>query len=274
MEVNGSAACAVAMLGMPGFVVTAAGEYGDELELMIQTTETVTGCPRCGVVATAHGRRPHWVRDIPSSGRPVVLVWHKRIWRCDDEDCAQRTWSETSTEIRPKAVLTERARVWACRRVGADGESVEAVRRELGVGWSTVMRAVVEFGQPLVDDPARLARVTGLGVDETAFLAANARHHTSYVTGFVDLDTGRLLDVVPDRCAASVSGWLGAMCADWRDGIDVLALDPHAGYLKGLLAGFADRAGRGLEPPKIVVDHFYADVLIMSMSWRCAWSGA
>lgn len=32
-------------LGLPGFVVLAAGEYGGELELFIETTAAVTGCP-------------------------------------------------------------------------------------------------------------------------------------------------------------------------------------------------------------------------------------
>jgi hypothetical protein len=31
------------------------------------------------------------------------------------------------------------------------------------VGWWSVMRAVIELGTPLVDDPARLDAVTGLG---------------------------------------------------------------------------------------------------------------
>jgi hypothetical protein len=50
--------------------------------------------------------------------------------------------------------------------VGRDGDTVEAVRVELGVGWSTVMRAVREHGTPLVDDPDRLEGVSALGVEE------------------------------------------------------------------------------------------------------------
>lgn len=65
------------MLGMPGFVVLAAGEYGGELELLTETVETTTGCPDCGVVAEVHARRPHLVRDVPAGGRPVLLVWSK-----------------------------------------------------------------------------------------------------------------------------------------------------------------------------------------------------
>jgi len=75
---------ATAGLGLAGFVVLAAGEYGGELELLIETTESVTGCPRCGVVAALHDRRPRWVRDLPAGGRPVTLVWFKRVWRCHE----------------------------------------------------------------------------------------------------------------------------------------------------------------------------------------------
>ena len=79
-------------LGLPGFVVLAAAEYGGELELLIETAESVTGCPRCGVVATLHDRKPRWIRDLPAGGRPVVLVWFKRIWRCGERGCPRRTW--------------------------------------------------------------------------------------------------------------------------------------------------------------------------------------
>jgi hypothetical protein len=44
-----------------------------------------------------------------------------------------------------------------------------AGRAEFAVAWATVMAAVVEYCTPLVDDPARMQGVEGLGVDETAF---------------------------------------------------------------------------------------------------------
>jgi hypothetical protein len=52
---------------------------------------------------------------------------------------------------------------------------VAAPARELGVGWGTVMRAVRDYGQPLISDPARLAGVTGLGVDEHVWQHASVR---------------------------------------------------------------------------------------------------
>ena len=143
---GGSVDTATVALGLPGFVVLAAAEYGGELELLVETTESVTGCPRCGVVATLHDRKPRWVRDLPAGGRPGVLVWLKRVWRCPERACPQRTWSEPSAVIRARSVLTERARAECARRVGQDATDVARVAVDLGVGWGTVMRAVWEYG--------------------------------------------------------------------------------------------------------------------------------
>lgn len=236
-DANARPDTAARMLGLPGFMVLAAGEYGGELELLVETIATVGGCEGCGVVAIPHGRREHLVRDVPSGGRPVTLVWRKRIWRCEEPGCDRRTWSERSEAIRPKAALTERARMWATRRIGEDGDTVEDLRVELGVSWGTVMRAVREYGAPLVDDPDRLAGVVGLGVDETAWLRATATRSPQYVTGIVDLSPGRparLLDVVPGRSGRAYASWIGDREDSWRAGIGFAALDPFRGYATAL----------------------------------------
>ena len=112
-----------------------------------------------------HGRRVVRVRDLPAAGRPVTLLWIKRLWRCAETACPAETWSEVSEQIRPRASLTERDRREACRLAGEDGLDVAAVATQLGVGWGTVMRAVQEYGEPLVDDPTRLAGVVAVGGD-------------------------------------------------------------------------------------------------------------
>jgi hypothetical protein len=62
-----------------------------------------------------------------------VLAWRKRIWRCREPACEVRTWTERADAIRPRAVLTQRARAEACRRVGKDahdlrGEDLEVLQ--------------------------------------------------------------------------------------------------------------------------------------------------
>jgi transposase len=245
-----SSASVSALLGLDGFQVVSAELVGGEWQLVVQTTAMVIGCRGCGVPAKPHGRRTVRVRDLPIGGRPVVLCWRKRLWRCRELACGMRTWTEQTAAIHPRAVLTERARAEGCRRVGKDAHAVAAVARDLGVSWATIMRAVADHGRPLVDDPTRLDGVAALGLDETSFLKATRVAPTRYVTGLVDLEGGRLLDVVADRTRAAVHGWLDARTHDWLAHIGTVALDPWRGYASALVAPLGHAT--------VVVDHFHA----------------
>jgi transposase len=245
-----SSASASRLLGLDGFQLVSAKLVDGEWQLVVQTMATVIGCVGCGVRAARHGRRTVRVRDLPIGGRPVVLAWRKRLWRCREPACKVRTWTEQTVVIRPRAVLTERARAEACRRVGKDAHTVAAVARDLGVGWATIMRAVHEHGTALVEDPMRLDGVGRLGLDETTFLKATRLAPTRYVTGLVDLEQGRLLDVVADRTRAAVGRWLGARPRGWLAQVGTVALDPWRGYASALVVPLGHAT--------VVVDHFHA----------------
>ena len=245
-----SSASASRLLGLDSFEVLTAQVVGGEWQLKVQTTFTLVGCIGCGVRAELHGRRTVRVRDLPAGGRPVVLLWRKRIWRCREPACGVRTWTERTAAIGPRMVLTERARAEACRRVGKDAHAVAAVARDLGVGWGTIMRAVADHGRPLVEDPGRLDGVAALGLDETSFLKATRTAPTRWVTGLVDLEGGRLLDVVADRTRQAVDGWLGARPRGWLAEVGTVALDPWRGYASALVAPLGHAT--------VVVDHFHA----------------
>ena len=107
MHDHGSAA--TAMLGLAGFVLLAVSENEGELEQAIETTASEDFCRGCGVQARLHDRRPTWVRDLPSGGRAVTLVWVKRVWRCVEAGCPVATWTETSAQIRARAGGDDRA---------------------------------------------------------------------------------------------------------------------------------------------------------------------
>ena len=157
-----------------------------------------------------------------------------------------RTWTERVAAIGPRVVLTQRARAEACRRVGKDAHAVAAVARDLGVGWATVVRAVREHGGSLVDDPQRLAGVAALGLDETSFLKATRVAPTRWVTGLVDLERGRLLDLVADRGGRLARRPVASLAGRGRHG------------RTGSMAWPCQRAGRPACPCQVVVDHFHA----------------
>ena len=247
-----------ALFGLAGFEVLAAADAGGELELLVQTSADLVGCPRCGAVARAKDRRPSWVRDLPIGGRPVVICWVKRVWCCLQPLCEQRTWTEQHPAIAPRATLTERARVWAFEQVAACDGAVSRVATALGVAWWTVMRQVIERGTPEIDDPARLAPVddpvAAVGVDETAYLRSSATRSTTFATGIADLTSSRparLLDVVDGRSGTVLAEWLAEQPPAWRTAVSTASLDPFRGYATALTAQLPD-AVRVLDPFHVV----------------------
>jgi zinc-finger of transposase IS204/IS1001/IS1096/IS1165 len=144
---------AEALLGLEGFRVLAVHETPAEVVVEIETAAAVVGCPSCGARAEAQDRMPVDIRDLPCFGRPARLVWRKRRWRCREERCGERTWTETSEHVSTRAVLTRRAGLEACRRVGENARPVSQLADELGVCWWTVMTAVDEHGRRSVTTP-------------------------------------------------------------------------------------------------------------------------
>lgn len=74
-----------------------------------------------------------------------------------------------------------------------------------------------------------------IGVDEHVW--SHAGHGSKYVTVIIDLTpirtgTGpsRLLDMVPGRSKQVFKHWLGARTPEFRDGIEIVALDGCTGY--------------------------------------------
>jgi transposase len=238
------------LVGMAGFVVGAQELVDGELWLFVETAADVTGCPRCGTRAVGHGRSRTAVRDLPVAGRATVLVWAKRRWRCPDADCAVGTWSETTDEVAPRAVLTERARRRLAEMVNIDGDSIAAAAAEFGVGWHTANQAVADHTDPDIDDEGRLDGVSAIGVDEKRFLNATPTRRTVFTTQIVDLDRGRLLDVVEGRTRHVLSRWLTDRGDDWCAQIRLATLDPSAGYRAAL--------DQHLSQATLVVDHFHA----------------
>jgi hypothetical protein len=76
-------------------------EIDGELHQLVETESSVVGCHGCGIRALSKGRRRTTVRDLSCGGRPVVVVWAKRLWRCGDADCDVKTPSETSRSSLP-----------------------------------------------------------------------------------------------------------------------------------------------------------------------------
>jgi transposase len=251
--VSGDATASVtaALFGLDGFRLLVVAEAGGELELLVETTADLVGCPECGAVARAKDRRA----GPADRGRPVVICRHKRIWCCPHAACPVKTWTEVHPAIAPRVCLTERAQAWAFEQVGQYDAAVSRVADQLGVAWWTIMNLTIEHGTSIIDDPARLGEdVEAVGVDETSFLPATAQHPTWFATGITDLTPGRparLLDLAEGRSGTVLASWLAAREPDWRARIVTASLDPFRGYASALATQLPN-ATRVLDPFHVV----------------------
>jgi Transposase/Ornithine cyclodeaminase/mu-crystallin family len=191
--------------------------------------------------------------DLPAFGRPAVLVWRKRRWRCPEPACEVGTWTESDSRIAPvRAAMTDRAGRWVTVQVGREGRTVAEVARELGCDWHTVMGAVAAYGTPLVEDPERIGPVSALGLDETLFARTGRWRTQEWCTSIVDVGRpAQLLDVVAGRTAAGPSAWLEARPQAWRAGVAWGVLDLSGPYRKTFCDALPE-AGQVADPFHLV----------------------
>ena len=243
---NGCLIAAV-MFGVAGIRVLDARDDGRLLTLTVETVDALTACRSCGVVARAHGRREHRLRDAPFGHRQVLVRWRKRVWRCEEHACSAGSWTEVHALAEPRAVLTNRAILWATDALAADDTTVSALARRIGVGWHTLWRPVAREAARRAADPDRLSGVAVLGVDEHVWRPG--RWGGRDATCMVDLTRAedgllraRLLDLRPGRSGTVYRSRLEEQTEAFRAGVTRAALDPFRGYANALRDALPDAA--------------------------------
>ncbi len=211
------------------------------LVLDVESDQTLTGCPQCGVVAVGHGRRVQVLHDAPCFGRPVRVRWFKRIWRCPEPACGRRTWTEGHDFAATRAKLTARAIDWAVDALRHDDTTVSAIARHLGVAWDTCWNAVEAAAKTLIAQPDRIRGVKALGVDEHIWRPSRNASQDKAVTVMVDLTRdehgclhARLLDAVQGRSGKAYADWLEEQGLEVTVTVEHAALDPFRGYANAI----------------------------------------
>ena len=170
----------------------------------------------------------------PFGWRPTTLLVTITRYRCTG--CGHVWRQDMSKAAAPRAKLTRGGLRWALTAVVCQHLTVARVAEALGVAWNTANDAVLAEGKRvLIGDARRFDGVRVIGVDEHVW--RHTRKGDKYVTVIIDLTpirdgTGaaRLLDMVEGRSKQAFKTWLADRPQDWRDAVEVVAMDGFTGF--------------------------------------------
>jgi transposase len=198
----------------------------DEVRLVVKTRLLKSPCPSCGWQSDkAHSRYRRRLADLPWEGIAVKLILSVRKFFCLNPDCRRQIFCERLPGLAaPYAHKTLRLNELLARLGVALGGRPGA-RIAFGMGIKIGRDALL--ARVRCAETAQSNTVRVLGVDDFAF-----RKGQSYGTILVDQERHLVVDLLPDREAATLANWLGG-----HSGIEIVTRDRASYYADGIKKG-------------------------------------
>jgi transposase len=192
-------------LALPGGLEVTEIEVVDgALIITAVSIQKVPCCPVCGTPAThVHSRYTRQIADLPCGGQFVRVLILVRKCFCKVTTCRRKIFAERLTPFAaPWARVTARLfQIVQIIGLATGGRLGVRVTDRLSIQTSrmTILRRIMA----LPTEPVR--QVIQIGIDDFSF-----RRGRTFGTIVVDLQTHKVLDVLPDRTADTSAAWMAA----------------------------------------------------------------
>jgi transposase len=229
-----------AALDLEGLAVLGVAAFEQVIEVVVESRFEAGSCRSCGGIAAEPKERPEvLVRDLAMCGRPVLLRWRKRRWRC--AYCGT-TWTEAHPQVPPRARMTLRFREHLATRAAAQGNFSEVAASER-VSYDTVARAHKRRADLIRRLRPRLTPKV-ISIDE-----ASVRRGFNYNTVVTDVLARYVIGTIPGRRQDALVRWFAGLDEEVKDGIEVVIMDMARFYRSSI--------HRVLPQAAVVVDKFH-----------------
>src|SRR6266581_1401066 len=174
----------------------------NEVSITVIATHPTSCCPLCHQPSSSiHSRYRRTVRDAPCAGRRVQLTLCVRKFFCYNPLCERKIFAERLPElVSPWAKMTIRY----CQQLTSLGLATcgkRGTKLAARLGMQTSRQTVLRRIMDLPDLPG--SALVYLGIDDFSF-----RRGYRFGTICVDLESRRVVDLLPDRKAETSAAWM------------------------------------------------------------------
>ncbi|HET8851403.1 MAG TPA: ISL3 family transposase [Ktedonobacteraceae bacterium] len=208
------------------------------LVIAVVATSPTSCCPLCSEPSSSihcHYRRV--LRDAPCAGRRVLLFLTVRKFSCRNPYCSRKVFAERFPDfVEPWARMTIRH----CQQITSIGLATcgkGGTRLAARLGIQTTRQTILRRIMALPDSSAGV--ILFLGIDDFSF-----RRGCRFGTILVNLESHRVVDLLPDREAATSAAWM-------RQQLDLMAVSRDRG------GAYASAAAQGAPQATQCADRFH-----------------